>query len=1264
MIAGLATLSLGAVVAHARGIDPAAVGLDRPIRLSVEISWSSPGAENAGAADEVELEISEGQVVGVLALPDDRDKAAAPERKSAGAWRLGPRRGGRVRARVEAPIGASLVFRSGTVPAMRFPLSAVLEGTPRTPPQTPIEIAVKRLPWDVIAVDLATEAGQPGGDGVVAPGAKVPLSVGFHVLTPEASEALVQCVAELRPARGGDPIWRFELKPTIPTNAVNPPTFLLPLDAPKVEGTYVLEINASWEPAPSHESGKLLNRLIRRGKRGLFGSASASRKVTFAVMGEEKDKEKGKGKREEKEKDKEKKKAGKETEVDAVDLGRLRGHRVWGSGRSPMGKSGWVVPEEALTAVTRERLWAHLGRGGAEVAVLGPGDGAGLAWSSLGLKVAHPGRPHRLSLTVAAGVTEGLGVALVGPATSVGARPRLLLDTAASGVNVAPAGQPATFSWLVWPDSTEPILVLVNQGVGAPVRLGLVTLHELSDCPDDPAVELPADAPARGLGLYLAGLDPLDRFGGGLDGGAVDALSAAKNLGAYLSACGATAAVLPQRMADRDRRRALDGTFAEDATGPDRLDLALRVLARRGASAWLELAVDGPLPGLPAPGTPEALAKGLTRVDRRGQADGPTPAYQPLADEVAAALRKRVGDALVARKSLAGVLIRLGAGPTLPGGPDTGFDDATFTRFVREAFDAETAQGVPGQSADDAARFEARAKFVAGPGRMPWLAWRSKRVAALYADLAAAARDAAPGAALAVATPVSDNGPAGAEARRADLAGLAPSLAWRAIGLDLDAWPSGEGAPIVLRGVGLGADDLSHDLATSPELDAEVAARPSRGLLLDLGVEPSDGLGLHLACTSLANGPNGDEPLGHALAALDARYVWLAAGAVSGHEERLRKFARVLRSLPATAPAERQPVAFGVSVRAHPDAEATYLALANDTPYPVRLDTVLAGPADAPVYDLGRALALKPGIDAAGRHLVLDLPPFGVAAVRIGSASVRVGSVTPYPAEAVLTTLHARYKDVEANLTRLNHGDRDKPKSGPPNPGFEAEAPHETALNVPMPMPLPLPPPMPDPMNPTRAAPEGWQIVGGMGNVVSLDPALPHSGHGALRLDAPSAPASVICDGFTPGAYPALLLRAWVRSDRPDARARLWIEGESGGKPYRRVSELTVQPTWSERTIRAADVPPDGLETLRLRFELLTPGSLWLDDLSVSGESLLSEPERRNARNALLAALQAYREKRFADFARLSGSHWARRPGTGGALERVASERSGLLRRQ
>ena len=105
---------------------------------------------------------------------------------------------------------------------------------------------------------------------------------------------------------------------------------------------------------------------------------------------------------------------------------------------------------------------------------------------------------------------------------------------------------------------------------------------------------------------------------------------------------------------------------------------------------------------------------------------------------------------------------------------------------------------------------------------------------------------------------------------------------------------------------------------------------------------------------------------GHAIAALDARWVFLADKAVAGQEERLRRFAAVLRALPAwpavplNAQADPNSKPFGVAVRRMSDDAQTFLEIANDSPYPIRLAGVLDAPGSAPVEDLGRGLRLSP----------------------------------------------------------------------------------------------------------------------------------------------------------------------------------------------------------------------------------------------------------------------------------------------------------------
>ena len=966
------------------------------------------------------------------------------------------------------------------------------------------------------------------------------------------------------------------------------------------------------------------------------------------------------------------------------------------SGRSqplPADPVHWLVPEEAFAESTRrDRLRGWITRGDSEAARLAPADATGFAWSALGLKVNHPGRPHRLTLAISAGHPSSLGVAMIGPA-EVSGKPRLLLDACASGPPVLPAGPPVSFSWLVWPDASDPVLVLVNRAAEAPVQLGALTLTELAEIPAGPGIEEPGGgARTRGLGLQLTGPQVLERFGIAVEPGISDSLTASRSLGQYLTYCGSSVAVLSDGLADRDRRQGLDRQAAEDSLGPDPLAMAVATLGRFGIATWVDLSFRGTLPGLPAPNSAEAASRGLVRVDKTGQADGHE--YNALNQEVREAMRRRVADLSNSFQSetsakLAGILIRLGRGPTLLGSPDTGLDDPTFGGFISDAFDSDTAKSLPGLDPEAPDRFAARSRFIAGSGRMPWLAYRSKRIAELYGDLAKAAREGAPSVRLAVSTPGLAAGSAGIEARKADLNDLAPSLAWRAVGLDLDAWPNDEMAPIVLRGISLSTDDLAHDLATHSDLDAKITRRSDRGAIIDIDeVEPSAAPSanpagstsrlilasrgirprgsLVLSALPLDDGPADQEPLGHALAALDARWVVVAAPAILGREERLRSFARVFRSLPVTdGPVERQTMSFGVSARTHRTKDQTYLALANDTPYPIRLDTMLNAPKEAKVYDFARSSLLKPAdSEKSGRHLVLDLVPFGVASVRIDDPNVKVGSVTPYPSSSVLATLRARYNELSSQLTRLSRG-ADKGKNTPANPGFEpddsAGEPVKAsgmeakviALKVKTPQVKPdEPPPTPPPI------PGGWSVVGGKGNALAIDLAEPKSGRGSLLLEAKAPPASAASMSFTPNIHSSILVRAWLRSDRADAKIRVWIEGEAGGKPFRRVSELTVGSTWTERAVRASDVPAGGLDFAQIRFEMPAAGNLWIDDLLVSGDSL-TEPERRNARNALLAALQAYQEKRYADFARLASSHWARHPGVISGPNRLAEGQPG-----
>ncbi len=776
------------VTSEGRGLDPTAV------RLTIELNWaytaSGAGQDpKGGPGSNLHLELTEGRVVEATAWPLDEGVAARGWGPAeGGGWRLGDAASGRVRARIQTAVDAKLIVRRGDQ-VVSVPVAAVLERPQRTPSPSPspLTVAVERLPWDTLSVGLGAAA----GSGIVAPGAELPVSIGFNILWPETTDVTVRYSAVLRPARGGEAVARQDRQEVLPTNRAEPSMRVLALPAPPVEGAYVVEVQAVWEPVA--REGSRLGRLIRR-RKSAVAATSAVRRVSLVVLDPAAKAVAGAAAGGPAER------AGRrgevEVEVDSVDLARSRLLRPLASGRAPVaepGRSAWAVPVAALIEPTgRDRLRGWL-RGGAEADRLERADGSGLAWSAVGLKAAHPDRPHRLTLTVKGGEPSALGVALIeaGDAQPDRPRPRVLLDACASGPPALEEGPPLTFSWVVWPGAAETVLVLVNRSPDAAVRLGSVTLTELDDLPGPPPHE-PDTPPSRALGLYLDGAHALDRFGG--DSGVVDDWTAATNLAKYLSYCGATAVVVPESLAGRPNRRALDGQADEDASRPARLDVLRRVLERQGCSLWLELSFDGPgaLLGLPSPDSAEAVRRGLVRLDGSGNAVG--AAYHPLHPDVRRAMRRRVVEALTRDRTpsvpasdpriAAGLVIRLGAGPTLLGTPDTGVDDATYARFVRETFSPETAQGVPGLGTEGSDRFAVRLRYLAGAGRMPWLTWRSRAMASLYAELGAAAQEAVPGVVLAVVTPALDGGPAGSEARRVrpGRPGARPGVAERGAG--------------------------------------------------------------------------------------------------------------------------------------------------------------------------------------------------------------------------------------------------------------------------------------------------------------------------------------------------------------------------------------------------------------------------------------------------------------------------------------------------
>ena len=1190
-----------------------------PVHLTIEVAWSPGPAVAAPQVPEggpgVALAISGGGRVldAITWLEPDAPPPIRPHAREDGSWSLGDTPFGRVRARIEGSIDAILSIESGVIP-WSIPLVALLDGPRRSTAGDGTIFEVRRLPWDPLEVRV-------DGDGTALPGALVPVTVGINLLTPETASVSVSLSATLRPIRESKPIWaetrRFEAITNL--GSTNGRTVTLPM--PPEDGTYVLELRADWSPSGPNPEGTRLGRWWRQ----LHGRSAetTTRRVSLSVVRPPGTPASATIAS-----------RGVDTVVDVVELGRPRGLQPRLEGRKPTDIEGlieapWSLPDGLLVeAPRRERLWTLLGRVGSDLRPLGPADGRGLGWIAAPLNVDRPDRAHRLDLGVVGGDPNGLAVALIAP----GARPRLLLDARGSGEFVPEGGRPRTLSWNVWPDAAEPVLVVANRNPDRPLWLGDATLVELADEPEPMPIAGPPPGGGRELAVRVADETALERFGGANDDGPDDPSSRARHLAAYLGSVGASAVVLPEIGPDRSVRGALEGQAAEDPIGPDLRASMFDSLERSGLSTIVEVATEGvTLPGLPPSDSPEAERLGLARIDREGRLDAASPSYSILRPEVRRALTRHVLSALGPPETGAlgtettpsgpdGVLLRLGVGPTLPGRPEAGLDDPTYARFVAEAIRGGEA---PGLDNDDPGRFAARHQFVTGPASIPWLSWRSALVASYYQGLAAGVAKEAPGAILLLATPTLEGPAARDEAQRCDREGLPPDAAWRAIGLDLADWSRAPAdSLIVLRGAVGGHGMLAHDLSTHPTLDARVAERPSRGLLLEAEsppARPTPGGGPRLTADAASAGNTADESFGHALAALDPGWVVVSSSTIVGREERIGRFARVFRALPAPSAEPPTPTIAGVAVRARADGDRTYLALANDTPYPVRVSALVATSATATVEDLGQGVPATAEPMPVGLRLTADLEAFGTSAIRIGAAGARVASVSVVNAED-----RERHRSAVARrLRELASGGA----IGHLNPGFEPDSIVQRTSST--------------GDSALEPAPEGWRVEGAEGALIAIELDRPRSGRGSLRIEATDEGASAVSPAFLPPG-PIGLLRAELRTEPADAAVRVRIESDPGAASAVRLAadlQAIDRSSWTPMELRVPGLPTDGASPLRLRFELRGAGRLWIDDLELSGPGLTQ------ARSCLTAALQAFDEGRYADFARLAGSHWVAEAG-------------------
>jgi len=845
------------------------------------------------------------------------------------------------------------------------------------------------------------------------------------------------------------------------------------------------------------------------------------------------------------------------------------------------------------------------------------------------LSVSTPGQPHILEVEYPADVEQTLSISVLEP-NAAGVLWPITLD---SGVEVtdrsyAADQKIARHRLIFWPRTAAPLLLLANRRESIPAVFGKIRIlagpRSLKpQSPVPPGGRMVATYYGRPLFAenFLAS-ETLDEAGS-LDDW-VTFHEAGARLVQYLRHTGYGGCVLPvysdgsalypSRLLEATPRYDT-GVLRSDGADPIRKDVVemmLRQFDAAGLKAVLSVQFSAPLPELEnliRRGGPAAT--GVLWIDDRGRdylsaretQRGLAPYYNPLNPRVQDAMQRVVAE-MVDRyghhESFGGLAIELSPhGFAVLPGSDWGYDDRTVADFAKST-------GVDVPDFEGRTRFAKRAEFLSGEAHPAWLRWRAERLTALYARL------------------------------RRTLAARRPKAKLMLSAVEL---LSSEQLQVALRPalpsrIPVAKALLEHGIDTSHELFAEpgvVFARPRPAQLRAMVVDAPHLVQLAKSAEAAAHFPpprGGSTLVYHPprrvrLPEFDAvspfgkdkTYTWLVshivpAGATArrelvralvdsdseeifiggwmppmGQEGEVRGLINLIRRLPRGRFEEVRPADVGARghieplvVRRRVEDGKTFYYVANDSPWPVGFDLKLSEPTMAAVRNLSADSAGVEPIRKGDELIWIGrLQPYGVAAIEIASPRARLVDWQVDVPEEVADALKAAIKSKWSRIASLH---APEPMSVLDNAGFENDADGQVP---------------------------GWVHSKAKNSTVKLDKREFRTGTTALKMESRSEVAWVRSAPFEPPRTGRVSVWVWLKVDDAAKQPplRLAIEGRRGERVYYRFAAVgkgspqQIREHWAQYIFQVDDLPTEGLSQLRVGFDLMGPGEVWIDDVEV-----------------------------------------------------------------
>lgn len=916
-----------------------------------------------------------------------------------------------------------------------------------------------------------------------------------------------------------------------------------------------------------------------------------------------------------------------------------------------------------------------------------------LTWEAYTLSIQHPGLPHVLEVDYPSDVPQSLGISVVEPSASGAAM--VSLDSGVEVPEPLAAGDTAP-RWLrhrliFWPHTKSPVVLVTNRSDNRAAVYGkLRVLGGWQRLP--PAFSPQSPASQRLWAAYLdrplipenfSANEVVDAWiGRGLDdwvtfyeGGTrlVDYLRHVGYDGLMLSVLADGSTIYPSAALEPTPRYDT-GVYLDSAQDPvrkDVLEMLLRLFDREKLRMIPALEFASPLPKLEQlrqqpNGQFEGIdcigARGLCWTRMFGVRRGLAAYYNvldPRVQEAMLAVVREVVAGYAQHPSFAGLALQLsGDGYAQLPGVDWALDDVTVGRFQHDMH-----VQVPGEGPQ---RFAERARFLAEPGRRIWLQWRADQMQQFYQRVYTELNAVRPGCRLYLAGgQMFTSGPIQDELRPTLPRKTTLAEALLLAGIDVRHYLDDHGI-VLLRSEQIcpltdlasqatnlewqqlpDADRVFHDTALAGSLFFHPPQRNGLPSFDEKG--PFHPGTLEQLVQTVPAARQNRRRFLRSLAVQDPTALFDGGWMLPlGEEESLRDLLRAYRRLPAArfeklAETDGADPSQPVTVRYHCDGQRTWVYLVNDAPFAVSATLRLEAPPDCRIEELS---GLRPvaGLrsDEQGTFLPVELDACDLLAICCDSPAVRLLHLTARPTVAIDAELAGRIRNMVNRSALL--------ASPPPlpvlrNAGFE-----------------------------TRESPDGrmpgWILPRQQGVIAQTDTAEKHEGNRSLHFHSAGPPTFVVSEPFAPPPTGRLSVSVWMRvadaGEQPPLQ--LAIQGKLGGRDYYRYAPIgrplagaaplpTISSAWANYIFQVDDLPLEGLTQTQVRFDLLGPGEVWIDDVQVH-HLYFSKKERGELSKLIALAEVKLQQGQLNDCLRLLEGYWPRFLETQVVVPAVASDNS------